>query len=99
MRFAILVLCILFVPTTGSPAAAQSVPSGTLRPPSEFDSVTDGAQRSRAVFTELGKLFTHPRCMNCHPAGDQPLQGAGHRLHEPPVRRAAADYFGAPCST
>lgn len=99
MRLAIVLSCALLVPATGSPAVAQSASPDTLRSPSEFDSIPDRAQRSRAIFTELGKLFTHPRCMNCHPAGDQPLQGAEHRLHRPPVQRAAADYFGAPCST
>ena len=29
----------------------------------------------------------HPRCINCHPAGDSPLQGEDFRAHEPPVRR------------
>ena len=52
-------------------------------------------QRSRAIFAEIGKVLTHPRCMNCHPAGDQPLQGADHQMHFPPVRRGpAAAVFG-----
>ena len=29
----------------------------------------------RRLFTELGKVLTHPRCVNCHPAGDRPRQG------------------------
>ena len=32
-------------------------------------------QRSVALFAELGKVLTHPRCVNCHPAGDRPRQG------------------------
>ncbi len=68
-----------------------------LRPPAAFETITDRAQRSRAVFEELGKVLTHPRCMNCHPAGDQPLQGPEHKIHYPPARRAGPDVFATAC--
>jgi hypothetical protein len=29
----------------------------------------------------------HPRCKNCHPTGDSPLQGEDGRVHDPPVSR------------
>jgi hypothetical protein len=29
----------------------------------------------------------HPRCKNCHPAGDSPSQGDDGRVHDPPVSR------------
>ena len=47
------------------------------------------------MFTELGKVLTHPRCVNCHPAGDRPHQGNEGRLHQPPVERGA-DGHGQP---
>ncbi len=47
------------------------------------------------MFTELGKVLTHPRCTNCHPAGDRPRQGDESRLHQPPVTRGA-DGYGLP---
>jgi len=62
----------------------------SLQSPAAFRQIDDGAARSRAIFTELGKVLTHPRCMNCHPAGDQPLQGADHKIHYPPAHRARA---------
>jgi hypothetical protein len=34
-------------------------------------------------------VLTHPRCTNCHPAGDRPHQGDNARLHQPPVTRGA----------
>jgi hypothetical protein len=52
-----------------------------------FSSIADTAARSAAMFTELGKVLTHPRCVNCHPAGDHPRQGDVRRLHQPPVER------------
>ena len=59
-----------------SSSAAPLAQSGRpLRAPSAFASIADPAQRSMALFEEAGKVFQHPRCVNCHPAGDRPLQG------------------------
>ncbi|MET0534317.1 MAG: Isoquinoline 1-oxidoreductase subunit [Steroidobacter sp.] len=65
-----------------------------LRPVSEFSSIKNKKQRSVALFQEAGKVIQHPRCVNCHPAGDRPLQYEG-KLHEPPVVRGP-DGHGAP---
>jgi hypothetical protein len=67
--------------------AATQASSGGLAGPQSFDSIADTKARSAAIFTELGKVLTHPRCMNCHPAGDRPRQGDTRRLHQPPVAR------------
>ena len=75
-------------------AAAEPAPN-SLAPPESFSSITEVNQRSAALFTELGKVLTHPRCVNCHPAGDRPRQGDQRRLHQPPVERGA-DGFGSP---
>jgi hypothetical protein len=42
---------------------------------------------ARAAFREAYKVFMHPRCMNCHPAGDVPLQGDDSHLHTQNVKR------------
>ena len=63
--------------------------SNTLNPPEHFASIADAEARSAAMFTELGKVLTHARCVNCHPAGDRPRQGDDRRLHQPPVERGA----------
>jgi len=80
MRTVVAALMLCFA--TGA-AAAQN----TLAPPESFASITDTEQRSAAFFTELGKVLTHPRCVNCHPAGDRPRQGDLAQLHQPPVER------------
>src|SRR5262245_26945992 len=36
---------------------------------------------ARAAFLEAFKVFNHARCVNCHPAGDAPLQGEDSRPH------------------
>lgn len=81
-----------------SAAFAQS--SQTLKSPAEFDSISDKAARSRAMFTELGKVLTHPRCMNCHPAGANPTQGSDRHEHMPMVWRedAATGTIGTTCA-
>jgi len=81
---------------TAAPTAyAQSADlSDKLAAPESFAGIGDTA-RSAALFTELGKVLTHPRCVNCHPAGDHPHQGEQGRLHQPPVERGA-DGHGLP---
>jgi hypothetical protein len=45
------------------------------------------ADTGRAAFLAAYKVFMHPRCMNCHPSGDVPLQGDDSRLHIQNVKR------------
>jgi len=72
----------------------------TLRAPASFQSIADPAARSRALFVEAGKVIQHPRCVNCHPAGDQLLQGDGEP-HLPAVVRGDDGYgaVGLRCPT
>ena len=69
--------------------AVAGGPADSLAAPESFSGIGDTATRSAALFTELGKVLTHPRCVNCHPAGDRPRQGEQSRLHQPPVVRGA----------
>jgi hypothetical protein len=69
--------------------AVAGGPADSLATPESFAAIGDTATRSAALFTELGKVLTHPRCVNCHPAGDRPRQGEQGRLHQPPVVRGA----------
>ncbi len=72
-----------------------------LRPVASFGSISDQRERSRALFNEIAKVVTHPRCMNCHPAGEHPLQGADHHEHMPPAWRGegGVGIAGLTCST
>lgn len=84
----------LLVTMFSAQALADQV-SDTLAAPESFATIADGAARSAALFTEAAKVLTHPRCVNCHPAGDRPRQGDVRRLHQPPVARGE-DGFGLP---
>jgi hypothetical protein len=66
---------------------AQLSNRGSLQSPTAFVAITDPAERSRALFTEAAKVLTHPRCMNCHPATDRPLQGNDRHPHQPIATR------------
>src|SRR6202165_4564484 len=85
-------LSAAFGETEPKPVVHQS-----LKGPSEFESIGDQSERSRAIFAEIGKLLTHPRCMSCHPAGDHPLQGADPHAHRPTVWRSDGGNLGTPC--
>jgi len=50
------------------------------------DKVKDSVESVRA-FLQVYKVLTSPRCMNCHPAGDQPLQGDDSHEHIMNVQR------------
>jgi hypothetical protein len=70
----------------------------TLKNSADFSSIANPAERSRAIFNEIGKVLTSPRCMNCHPAGDHPSQGDDRHDHMPPVWRAETGHFEVACS-
>lgn len=78
--------------------AAPVLAQDGLKTPADFDAIADRTQRSVALFEEIGKVLTHPRCLNCHPVTGGPTQGDSMRPHNPPVIRGEAD-FGAPGMT
>jgi hypothetical protein len=75
-------------PATEPREAAQ----GELRSPADFAGIADPKERSRALFLEASRVLMHPRCVNCHPAGDVPHQGMSLALHDPPVVRGPDDH-------
>lgn len=85
---------VLAMSMHAGPAVSETAPR-TLASPESFASIADTDARSAAMFTELGKVLTHPRCTNCHPASDRPRQGDESRPHQPPVTRGA-DGHGLP---
>jgi hypothetical protein len=77
------------------------VAAGDLRPASDFAGIADRNARAIALMQEAGKVLQHPRCVNCHPAGDTPHQTDQRRPHQPLVVRGA-DGHGVPtlqCNT
>jgi hypothetical protein len=87
MRFQVLVSAASLAMSLLTGYAFSETASNTLASPESFAAIGDTDKRSAAIFTELGKVLTNPRCVNCHPAGDRPHQGDVSRLHQPPVTR------------
>jgi hypothetical protein len=93
MRVKVLVAVVALLTSGLTAYAVSDGPAESLATPESFAAIGDTSARSVALFAELGKVLTHPRCVNCHPAGDRPHQGELGRLHQPPVERGA-DGFG-----
>src|SRR5436305_10213658 len=87
MRVRTLVAAVALTTSMLTSYAASQTSANKLASPESFGAIGDADARSAALFTELGKVLTHPRCVNCHPAGDRPRQGDQGRLHQPPVER------------
>jgi hypothetical protein len=107
MRYRLLaVATVASVLVVSALAAVAESPEATaadeLRPARSFSSIADDAERAAALFEEAGKVLLHPRCINCHPAGDVPLQGEGEgQLHEPLAVRGRDNHgvVGMRCDT
>jgi len=54
-----------------------------------------------AAFDTVRRVLQHPRCQNCHPAGDAPLQGDDSHVHTQNVRRGTdgRGQLGEQCTT
>lgn len=76
-------------------AVSTPASAGGLAAPSSFAGIEDAEARSAAIFTEAARVFQHARCMNCHPAGDRPLQTDASHKHRPAVQRGS-NGFGHP---
>ncbi len=75
--------------------------SGCNTLPLEIEERQSKEAISRAAFIEAYKVFLHPRCMNCHPEGDSPLQTDNSVPHAMRVQRGleGKGVYGMQCST
>jgi hypothetical protein len=73
-------------------AAASPAPNGAADP---------DTNASRAAFLQVYRVLTSPRCQNCHPAGDAPLQGDDSHVHIQDVKRGKDGHgvYGMRCDT
>lgn len=94
-------LSILSIAALLSAGAVQAETVNGLRTVEEFDSIADDAKRSVALFEEMFVVIESPRCLNCHPVNNIPLQGDMMQPHQPPVVRGVGDFgaTGMRCST
>ncbi len=80
-------------PATEAPTAA---PPATEAPVVKAPVVS--IDKGATAFLDVYRVLLHPRCMNCHPKGDVPLQTDDSIPHAMNIRRDSRN-VGLPCST
>jgi len=78
----IVFLCMLLFMTIVMMQSFKTAPAKKVTP------VKDSAGSVKA-FMSVYKVLMSPRCMNCHPAGDAPLQGDDNHIHGMNIKRGA----------
>jgi hypothetical protein len=92
-RFSLLLsaVCLLSLTAVSQIATIHAAPPGPKA----------DANTSREAFLQVYKVFTSPRCQNCHPPGDAPLQGEDSHVHLQNVKRGRDGHgvYGMRCDT
>ena len=88
------ILCIIAVATSAFRETNDPI-DGTGHRNVNTDSV-----ESVQAFLQVYKVLMSPRCLNCHPSGDEPLQGDDSRPHTMKVQRGkdGKGVYAAKCS-
>jgi len=88
LPFALYMFALLAASQAGTVHAAQQNPK-------------PDANASREAFLQVYIVFTSPRCQNCHPSGDSPLQGDDSHVHLQNVQRGNSGHgvYGMRCNT
>src|SRR5258706_10442839 len=94
IRSSVLLMCLAACSSSPPPASKPFVP-----PPLPPVAVSEAA--GLAAFDTMRGVFQHPRCQNCHPSGDAPLQGDNGQVHNQNVLRGpdGAGVAGLLCTT
>lgn len=78
VQAAMLLSILLFIAAVGASAFRQDdLPVQKI----VFPTINRDSVESVMAFETVYKVLKSPRCMNCHPAGDIPLQGDDSHLH------------------
>jgi len=85
------------VPTTSSNSVHAVLAAGAAT----SSAAKSDAAAAQAAFNRAWTVFVSPRCQNCHPSGDAPLQGDDSHVHIQDVKRGAAGIgvYGMKCNT
>ena len=72
-------------------ACSQREPDGRLHADGPTKPSAAELEEARAAFDVVYEVLQHPRCLNCHPAGERPLQFDTSRPHVMNVVRGEDD--------
>lgn len=84
------VACVLAVQCTSRPEHDEGLGAEAIaRAAAGVRGASGAAARAAgsAGWDVIYEVLQHPRCLNCHPAGDRPLVGVGGEVHPQNVRR------------
>ena len=80
------------------PVIAACVVAVVLSALATADAPKPTAAAGKQAFLDVARVLQSPRCMNCHPAGNAPLQTDRSTPHKMNISRASIA-AGLPCST
>jgi hypothetical protein len=85
----IIITTILFSTIIMMGSAFDKEPDFKKKDITTYEPAKKNRAESVKAFMEVYKVLMSPRCLNCHPAGDVPLQGDDSHLHAMTPQRAA----------
>ncbi len=90
---------VVIISAIAATSASQKKTTSSVSPAIQ-DNINKDSVESVKAFMDVYKVLMSPRCMNCHPAGDKPLQGDDSRVHIMNVRRGkdGTGIYAAKCS-
>lgn len=74
---------LIIVVTTSAFKEKNNVTTGNMN----FTYINEDSVESAQAFMQVYKVLMNPRCMNCHPSGNRPLQGDDSHIHSMNVQR------------
>lgn len=80
-----IVALVLASAAAATTASALTVRAPGLAPVSTFERIADRKARSVALYGEMYRVISSPRCMNCHPATPVPTAGDRMAPHNPRI--------------
>ena len=106
IAFVVLTILAVCLPALAQQPAAPATSSNSVRAVLAASATAGSAYKSdaaaaQAAFNRAWTVFNSPRCRNCHPSGDAPLQGEDGHVHIQDVKRGAdgKGVYGMKCST
>ena len=82
----------------GACAVAAAVTLAMAAPAQDPTPSAGAIAAGQRAFVTIATVLKSPRCVNCHPAGDRPLQGDAGKPHAQNISRKTVA-AGVPCST
>lgn len=93
-------IAIIAASALAGPGGAARPAERGAKPPGQGAAARPGSSAAAGAraFVDVARVLQSPRCRNCHPAGDAPLQTDAGRPHRMNITRLSAD-AGLPCAT